>query len=612
MSKKHKQSGKRSMHPPVTVKPLQSHGTSSLWQWLSGIAAVTAVCLFPMLKNEFTNWDDEFYVINNNLLPGPDLAGIFSEPVVGNYHPLTVLSLAFNYAISQLDPFSYLLINYLLHIINTLLVFRFIYLIGGKNIFVAAFTALVFGVHPMHVESVAWVSERKDVLYTLFFILSLIQYWKFLESGKRIDLWVCFGLFVLSLLSKPAAVILPLVLLLLDYWKGRDFTVKMITEKIPFFILSLLFGIITVKIQSADAIAGLNVYSVTDRLFFACYVPMTYFIRFFIPYPLSTFHPYPSSGDLGLPVLLSPLFIVLLTFLLWKMRKNKVIVFGFLFYIINLLLVLQILSIGLTIVSERYTYVPYIGIAFMLSMLLVKSKTVPAKPILAAGCIFIAVMGFMAFQQTKVWKNSDTLWSNAIKYFPNAPHARTNRANHLSKAALKTADRAEAERIYQTAFEDCRVALEVKKNFAPAYECRGLMYLDRGQIKEAFAEADSLIMFAPKNKLGYDIRGTAYFKMGDSEKAFNDFNKCIELSPEHHRAISNRGTLLLNYYKKYNEALVDFDNAIKIKPMPNYFLNRAICYFRMGNMAKAKEDALRAQELGVKIPDNLKGQLQMN
>jgi hypothetical protein len=115
MSKKHKQAGKRSMHPPVTVKPLQSHGTSSLWQWLSGIAAVTAVCLFPMLKNEFTNWDDEFYVINNNLLPGPDLAGIFSEPVVGNYHPLTVLSLAFNYAISQLDPFSYLLVNYLLH-----------------------------------------------------------------------------------------------------------------------------------------------------------------------------------------------------------------------------------------------------------------------------------------------------------------------------------------------------------------------------------------------------------------------------------------------------------------------------------------------------------------
>jgi tetratricopeptide (TPR) repeat protein len=100
--------------------------------------------------------------------------------------------------------------------------------------------------------------------------------------------------------------------------------------------------------------------------------------------------------------------------------------------------------------------------------------------------------------------------------------------------------------------------------------------------------------------------------MGDNEKAFADFNKCIELSPEHHRAISNRGTVLLNYYKRYNEALADFNKAISIKPMPNYFLNRAICYFQMGNITMAKQDALKAQKLGVKIPDNFKTQLQLN
>lgn len=612
MSKKSKPVVKKNAPAQKPLKRAEIAGAGSLMPWLLGIAAVTAVCMLPMLQNEFTNWDDEFYVINNNLLQGPDWKGIFSEPVVGNYHPLTVLSLAFNYFLSGLDPFSYLLVNYLLHLINTLLVFRFIYLISNKNIFAAAFTSLVFGIHPMHVESVAWVSERKDVLYTLFFLLSVIRYWKFLETNRQKDRWICFVLFFLSLLSKPAAVILPLVLLLLDYWKGRSFSSKLFTEKIPFFILSFLFGIITVKIQSADAIAGLNVYTVTDRLFFACYVLMTYFVRFLVPYPLSTFHPYPASGDLGLPVLLSPFFVAAMLFVFWKLRKNKIVVFGILFYVINLLLVLQILSIGLTIVSERYTYMPYVGIAFMISMLMTKRNLFPSKIIMGVTVIFIGIMAFFTFQQTRVWKNSDTLWTNAIKYYPNAPHARTNRANYLSKIALSVKNKTEADEIYSRAFEDCRVALQVKKNFAPAYECRGLMYLDRGQIREAFAEADSLVLYAPKNKLGYDIRGTAWYKMGDNEKAFADFNKCIELSPEHHRAISNRGTVLLNYYKRYNEALADFNKAISIKPMPNYFLNRAICYFQMGNITMAKQEALKAQELGVKIPDNFKTQLQLN
>ena len=165
--------------------------------WVLLICGITAVCLWPMLNNEFTNWDDEFYVINNKLLRGPDWQGIFTEPVVGNYHPLTVITLAFNYAISATDPFSYLLVNYLLHLINTALVFYFIWSISNKQIFVAAFVALVFGIHPMHVESVAWVSERKDVLYTLFFILSLMQYWRFLNTNKKSHFWLCFLFFFL-------------------------------------------------------------------------------------------------------------------------------------------------------------------------------------------------------------------------------------------------------------------------------------------------------------------------------------------------------------------------------------------------------------------------------
>src|SRR4030095_16229991 len=161
---------------------------TSLLLWILPIVIVTAVCLSPMLKNSFTNWDDEFYVVQNALLRGPDWEGIFSKPVVSNYHPITIATLAFNYSMTQLDPSSYLITNLLLHLINTALVFYFIWLISGKKLWVAAFSAIVFGIHPMHVESVAWVSERKDVLYTLFFLLSVIQYWRFLTAGKNKNL----------------------------------------------------------------------------------------------------------------------------------------------------------------------------------------------------------------------------------------------------------------------------------------------------------------------------------------------------------------------------------------------------------------------------------------
>ena len=158
------------MKPAGKPGPVKNKKDLNLpWTIIVIVIGITAIAFSPMLKNEFTNWDDEYYVIQNTLLRGPDWAGIFSKPVVSNYHPITVATLAFNYSMTQLDPSSYLVTNLLLHLINAALVFYFIWLISGKKIWVAAFSAIVFGIHPMHVESVAWVSERKDVLYTLFF-----------------------------------------------------------------------------------------------------------------------------------------------------------------------------------------------------------------------------------------------------------------------------------------------------------------------------------------------------------------------------------------------------------------------------------------------------------
>src|SRR6186713_27755 len=609
-SKKLPKSKRAAPHSPVPKKKLKEKRDYSLLPWLLLVAILTAVCLWPMLKNEFTNWDDEFYVINNPLLRGPDWKGIFSQQKLGNYHPLTILSYAFNYSISGLDPFSYLLVNYLFHIANTLLVFYFIWNISGKNKFIAAFVALVFGIHPMHVESVAWVAERKDVLYTFFFLLSLIQYWIFLAKAKKKNLVFCFLFFVLSLLSKPAAIVLPLVLFLLDYWYGQSLK-KNIVFKIPFLALSIVFGIITVSIQSSSAMAGLSIFSITDRLFFACYVLMTYFVRFFVPYPLSAFHPFPITNFAGWPIYLSPIFVVALLGALWFFRKSKIVVFGIFFYVINLLLVLQIISIGLTIVSERYTYVPYIGLAFMVAMLVSRIKFIPPKVSLAVGIVAILAFGVITFQRTKVWKNSGILWTDALKYAPTAPYARTNRANYLSKLALRPDQKPFADSIYKIAFEDCAVALSVRPNHAPAFEYRGLMYLDRQQFKEAFADANELIRLKPNYRIGYDMRATCYYKMNEPAKALADYDKCVEIKPDDHRSINNRGSLYMNSFQKYNEALNEFIKAINISPQASYILNRSICYYKMGNMQKAKEDALIASQGGAVIPDNYKSLLQL-
>ena len=609
--KKQAKSKRTNSASPAPKKGLKEKRDYSLLSWFFLVAVVTAVCLWPMLKNEFTNWDDEYYVINNPLLRGPDWKGIFSEQVLGNYHPLTILSYAFNYTISGLDPFSYFLVNYLFHIANTILVFYFIWNISGKNKFIAAFVALVFGVHPMHVESVAWVAERKDVLYTFFFLLSLIQYWRYLVSGKRSHFWTCFFFFVLSLLSKPAAIVLPLVLLLLDYWKDKPLTFAIFKEKIPFFILSLLFGIITVNIQNSSAMAGLSVFSITDRLFFACYVLMTYFVRFFVPHPLSAFHPFPMTNFAGWPIYLSPIFVVALLVTLWFLRKNKIVVFGILFYVINLLLVLQIISIGLTIVSERYTYVPYIGLAFMFATLVSRIRIVPQKVSLAVGAVAIIAFGIITFQRTKVWKNSGTLWTDALKTTPRAPYARTNRANYLSKLALRPDQKPFADSIYKVAFEDCAIALSVRPGHAPAFEYRGLMYLDRQQYKEAFADANELIRLKPDYRIGYDMRATCYYKMNEPAKALADYDKCIEIKADDHRSYNNKGTILMNSFQKYDEAMAAINKAISIQPVNYYFLNRSICYFKMNNIAKAREDALRAEAGGTVVTDAYKASLQL-
>src|SRR5688572_1374245 len=613
MGKKAKIKVKNKVNQPVakTEKPRPSVNIS-FWPWLIAVLAITAISFFPMLNNGFTNWDDELYVTQNPLLKGPDWKAIFTQAYASNYHPLTILSLAFNYAISGTDPFSYHFVNWFLHLLNTALVFLFIYKISGKKRYVATFTAIIFGVHPMHVESVAWISERKDVLYALFFLLAMLQYWSFLETGKRSKAILCFVFFILSLLSKPAAIILPLVLLLLDYWRGRSFSWKVIAEKIPFFVLSLVFGFITVKVQSGDAIVGLEAYPLWTRFFFACYTIMIYAARFFVPYPLSAFHPYPPVDSFGLSVWLSPVFMITVLVLLWLKRKDKLIVFSLLFFIVNLLLVVQFISIGLTIVSERYTYIPYIGPAFLAGMWLNRySVSVQSNVVKAIPFIIGIIFGLISFQRTKVWKDGDTLWTDVIKRYPDAATPRSNHANYLKKMAGLPEYKSQQNELLLRALEDCNVAIRVKPTHAKGYENRQNIYLLLKRDSLALADANSLLGLEPQNSHAMYTKAVVNMRFNKPDSALFWFDKSLAANPNADPVLNNRGSLLFNNFQRYSEAITDFTKAIALNPHGEYYYHRSLCYYRMGDVPKAKADALVAAQKGIAIPAELKNALQI-
>jgi tetratricopeptide (TPR) repeat protein len=567
------------------------------------LVSSTIILFSPGLKNNFINWDDDLYVLNNALLRGPDWAAIFTKPVAYNYHPLTILSLALNYAISGTEAWSYLFINLVLHTVNALLVFKFIYTISNQKHWVAFFTALVFAIHPMHVESVAWVSERKDVLYTLFFLLSLIQYWKYLQTSKQKWLWVCFLFFVLSLLSKPAAIMLPFVLLLLDYWKQRTFHKKIFIEKIPFLFLSGLFAIITVHVQAETAIISLDAQPLWARFFLACYSLMFYFIRFFVPYPLSAYHPFRPVSNLGIDVYLSPVFILVLLSAAWYLRKNRVFIFGILFFVINLLLVIQIVTIGSTLVADRYTYVPYIGLSLIVAMWLdsVKGfKKIKWAILSVAALVFAGI----TFQRIKVWQDSDVFWTTVINRHPAAPLPRNQRAIYYAQMAESLTDPAQVRSLLEKALEDCNVELRFKPNYTVALQNRQRILLNLERNDEALTDAELLMKLDPANYMAYYTKGMVYLRRINTDSAVPAFKKCVSLNPGYDEAWDKLGNIMMRKYRQFNEALDYFNRAIALSPKAMYFANRSICYYNLGEKENAKRDVLIALQNGVVVPDD--------
>ena len=290
------------------------------WNYLGIILIllIAIIAFIPVLKAGFINFDDPQYVSENPLITSfSNFKQIISTPVQGNLHPLTMLSLAFNYSISGTNPWSYHLLNLLFHLANTFLVYKLVRKLSKENLIISITTALLFSIHPMHVESVAWITERKDVLYAFFFLLALINYTNYVDTNSRRDyllsiLWLTF-----SLASKPAAVIFPFALFSIDLLRKRKLSSNLLIEKIPYLIAVAVLGFLTLHIQSAaGATIGQQFYSPFDRFFFGFYGFMIYLFKCVLPINLVPFYPFPTLNEsLPLEYYLSPIVFIVVLFL---------------------------------------------------------------------------------------------------------------------------------------------------------------------------------------------------------------------------------------------------------------------------------------------------------
>lgn len=492
------------------------------------VLLLSALVFSPSLYNGFVNWDDQEYILNNptirEITPA-SLKTIFSSFVVGNYQPLTVLSFAVDYQIGQLNPGQYHLGNILFHVLNVYLIFRLILLFTGGRFAVALLTALLFGIHPLKVESVAWATERKDVLFTFFYLLALLSYLGGqAKSWTRLKTLTLTGIFfVLSLLAKPAAFTLPFILVLFDLYQDK-FSWKRIVEKVPFVLLSTMTMAIAIYGNATpydSQFYQLETYTWVERFFLAAYALLLYLAKIFFPFELSAYYPYPErvAGLLPAIVWFAPLVLAGLFILINKqLAIKKDFWFACIFFVVTIAVNLPLLPVGQTIIADRFTYLPMLGLCYFFSLLLIKLDSKNFVVILIG---LMALLSSLSWQRTLVWHDSWTLWTDVLTKYPKVASAAYNRGNYL----------AENGRI-DLAIKDYTRAIESSPLFFSAYTNRGNMLFLSGKLEEALADYNRTIKLNPAKMEAYSNRAMYYIIKQNYTAALADLDKALSLQPQ--------------------------------------------------------------------------------
>lgn len=586
--------------------------------WLVFILVLTFVIYYSAIKNGFVNFDDERYILQNEAIKEISSQNIKTWVTTyfdGHYHPISQLSLAIdfkiassslasNFQIHELKANFFHFMNILFHLLNVLFVFLLLKKLFGRNE-VAIIAALLFALHPINVESVAWASERKNLLFAFFFLTSLFNYVKFLKLEKRKYYLYSLILFLLAVLSKVTAVSLFFTLFIIEYLvEKKPFSKKHLILKLPYLGIAVVFLIVASKAQSSAWDNNVVSYSFVDKIFLSSFGFVQYIVKTIAPFNLSVFYPYPFDigKEISIIQYLSPVFVfgVLILIIILIRKNQKEFAFGLAFFVLNIALLVKLFDIpqGNYLMADRYSYIPSIGIFIVIAWAFVyladkfkKHRTT----YLVVLSIYLIILGISTNIRVNIWENSTTLWTDVIENYPSYTFAYN----------MRGMDRV-ARQDYHGGVSDFQESIKLNPNVPDGYMNIGMVFMNTGNPEGAIDIFSKAIEKIDTLSMAYFYRGYLEFQGNNFQKAIDDFDKNLELKPNNVTSLLNRG---LCYYKltQYEKAIADYNLLIQIRPETDraWYL-RGLAYYDSGETQKACEDFQKAMKLGLDIAEEIK------
>jgi protein O-mannosyl-transferase len=551
------------------------------------ILAILAV--FAQIRNhEFITYDDPAYVTKNlEVQAGWTLKSViwaFTGTVQGLWHPITLLSHMTDCQFFGLNPAGHHLSSLFFHIANTLLLFLALRIMTG-TLMQSAFVAALFAIHPLHVESVAWVADRKDLLAALFWLFSIVAYSSYAKRSGLSRYALVLIIFALGLLSKAVDVTLPAVLLLLDYWplkrlkgtgeskkdhkpqpdSGSFSSVKrsasaLILEKVPFFILAAVFTLMTAWVMQTAVtkeFAAPKIMASTNHISQALVFYVTYIAKMFWPAHLAL--PYPRPGQVpgwqaaGAAIILS----VVSLFVFWKGRRYPYLPVGWLWYLVTLVPVIGIAKFGPHDLADRYTYIPLIGLFIMISWSipdLVRKLPHNRAFLGVAGSAAVGVLMACSWIQTGYWKNNISLFRHTISVTANNFQAENDLGLTLKRQGK-----------LDEGIKHLREAVRINPGMVRQQYNLGLALAQKGDLFEAALHLSKAVALMPDNARAHHHLGITLARMGKFDAAIAQFKRALEISPDYAEAHDNLGAALA-VQGKLDQAIAQFKEALRVRP----------------------------------------------
>lgn len=497
------------------------------------ILCVTFFSYVRVLNAEFVNFDDDVMVYNNSLITSlswENISAYFSGPVAGIYQPLTMLSLSLDHAVAGMSPNYFHFINLIIHLINVLLVFRLVKALSGSEM-IALTVAALFGVHTIHVESVAWVTARKDVLFGLFYLLGLIKFVRYTEGQDKKQLLWTFVFFIMACLAKPIAVSFTLILPLIHYYKGAGmkewWSLKNWLTYVPFLVVSLFFGVMIYLDQKENIPDNNTLFQGWSRqIVFAGDAITSYLNRTVLPINLSVIYNYPAEK--GEPIPITAISMAVFAFIwvalsIWLLFKNKALAFGSLFFLFNIMFVLQLVPMGVGYQADRFMYIPVIGLFWMMAVgvrqLIVRKKVSLSNVKYGVG-VYALLLSLMTLIRTGDWQDGMSLWDATISTNPDSYIAYNNRGELFMESMQ-----------WYDAINDFTKSIVIKEN-EKAYYNRGTSFANLAQWKNAEIDLIKAIQMDTTNGEAFGNLGVVYMNTMNDSMAFECLIKAVQLEPE--------------------------------------------------------------------------------